>query len=200
MPAGIDTVFCWKGSWQELEATEADIAGWGTVIAQAADRGIRIINLYGGYLSVLLGAARLGGVNHGIGYSESRDVARLSETGAPPTRYYLPALRRFVSRAQAQPLIDLLPAGWRCPCAVCQAHGAGDAPPVLDNYSAEDLKRHFLLCRAAEIARVAADVQVELADLDSKAAWLGANPLPGGLARNFAAPLRTWSSGMRRLI
>lgn len=196
LPAGIDTVFCWRGSWQEQNASEIDVAGWVTTIRVANERGIRVLNLYGGYLSVLMGAVGLAGVNHGIGYSEARDVARLSETGAPPARYYVPAFRRFVPRAQAQPIIDGMPQDWRCRCAVCEGRSASGAPPSLQSYTAEDLKRHFLLCRSAEIDRVQADADAEIADLRVKARWLIDNPPRGGLGRGFGGTLHTWATAV----
>ncbi len=200
LPAGMDAVFCWRGSWQEQDATEADVTGWATTIQAADERGIRVLNLYGGYLSVLMGSAGLAGVNHGIGYSEARDVARLSETGAPPTRYYVPAFRRFVPRAQAQPLIDGIPQDWRCPCSVCAMRSTPGTPPLLQSYSAEDLKRHFLLCRGAEIERVQADPEVEIADLRTKARWLADNPPRGGLGRGFGQTLSTWAASVEAVI
>ncbi len=200
MPAGIDTVFCWKGSWQEQDATETDVAGWATTIQAADERGIRVLNLYGGYLSVLMGAVGLAGVNHGVGYSEARDVKRLSETGAPPTRYYVPAFRRFVPRAQAQPLIDGIPRDWQCLCSVCAARSTSGASPLLQDYSAEDLKRHFLLCRHAEIKRVQADPEAEIADLRAKAQWLADNPPRGGLGRGYGTTLLTWAAAVDAVI
>jgi hypothetical protein len=200
LPGGIDTVFCWRGSWQEQDATVADVAGWAATVKTADELGIRVLNLYGGYLSVLMGAAGLAGVNHGIGYSEARDVARLSETGAPPTRYYVPAFHRFVPRAQAQPLIDGIPQDWQCSCSVCAARSASGKPPSLQSYSAEDLKRHFLLCRCAEIERVKADVETEIADLRVKSQWLADNPPRGGLGRGFGETLHTWAAAVEAVI
>ena len=77
-------------------------------------------NLYGGYLSVLMMGRGLAGLNHGIGYSESRDRAD-SPNRAPPTRYYVPALREFLTVPNAQPVIDYLPEEWACDCLVLAA-------------------------------------------------------------------------------
>ncbi len=153
LPEGIDRVFCWRGSWDEAKATPEDVDGWLGAIDAAAMRGIDIVNMYGGALSVLLGGRGLAGVNHGVGYSESRSEERLGSTGAPPMRYYVPRLRQFLPVPQAQRALELLVEptdDWRCGCAVCR-----DLQTIVD-LKTDALKQHFLLCRRAEFEAVGA--------------------------------------------
>jgi hypothetical protein len=151
LPDGLDRVFCWRGSWDEAKAKQADVDGWLSAIDAAAMRGIEIVNMYGGALSVLLVGRGLEGVNHGVGYSESRSEERLGSTGAPPMRYYLPRLRQFLPVPQAQQILELLDEpgdDWRCRCAVCR-----DRNTIVD-LKTDLLKQHFLLCRRAEFQGV----------------------------------------------
>jgi hypothetical protein len=196
LPDGITDVFCWSSGWQEASATEVDIRGWISVIESAARRGVQVRNLYGGYLSVLLTAKGLAGLNHGVGYSEARDYRRLSTTGAPPTRYYVPALREFMTVPTAQPVIDHLPAEWTCPCAVCQAVADEDGRPRIGGLKPEGLKKHFLLARHAEFERVATSFDDELSNLDEVGTWVEANSRPF-LPASDGRRLRRWATIMR---
>lgn len=195
LPSTVSDVFCWRGSWDEASATIVDVEGWITLVREARARGIEVTNLYGGYLSVLLTALGLGGVSHGIGYSESRDVRRLGETGAPPTRYYVPAVHGFLPVPAAQPLVDHLPPLWACGCAVCEGV-AEDGRPLIDRLSPEQRKRQFLLARAAELANTAQDVHREVGRMREVASWLENHPLPQAGTARFTRILRTWADAV----
>jgi hypothetical protein len=196
LPNGCDDVFCWASNWNESDATPEDVQAWLDSIAAGEARGISVRNLYGGYLSVLMTARGLAGVNHGVGYSESRDSRRLSATGAPPARYYLPALREFFTVPNAQPVIDHLPAEWSCDCRVCQQAIDEGGRPQVGRLSTEGLKRHFLIARHREFLRVDASLDAELADLKEVGEWVVANE------RQFLPPehgqrLLRWADAVR---
>ena len=106
LPSSITEVFCWRGRWDETDATAADVAGWVQKSSRGAARGMEVLNMYGGALSVYLTGLGLAGVSHGVGYSESRDERRLGQTGAPPIRYYVPRLRTFLPVPQAQQMMS----------------------------------------------------------------------------------------------
>lgn len=194
IPVEVTQVFLWKSQWDETEASQQDIASWGHVIESAQSRGTRVSNLYGGYLSVLLTGVGLDGLNHGVGYSERRDARRLGATGAPPARYYVPALRRFLTVPTAEAVVAHLPPEWSCTCDVC---GGVTAPGAL---STDHLKQHFLFSRAAEIRRTRADIGAELEALREVARWLSIHPMPGIKLDTIAQTLRTWASGIDRLL
>lgn len=172
LPDGCDDVFCWASNWNEADASSDDVDGWLSAVLAGDRRGIAVRNLYGGALSVLLTARGLAGVNHGVGYSESRDSRRLSATGAPPTRYYMPALREFFTVPNAQPVIDYMPADWACRCAVCSLVTADDGRPEVGRLNTEGLKRHFLLCRHVEFERSDQDFEADVADLSEVGQWV----------------------------
>jgi hypothetical protein len=193
LPDDCESVFCWRGSWDESTADAADITGWYEVAVHGHGYGLEVRNLYGGYLSVLLMGIGLDGLNHGIGYSEQRDTRRLGATGAPPTRYYVPALRCFVSRANAQPVMDALPTNWACNCSVCEGVKQNGIP-LVESLTVDDLKRHFLICRYREIRRVQADLAEELERLRDVAAWLLAHSLPGVMPAGIGTRLALWAT------
>jgi hypothetical protein len=178
LPDGCDEVYCWASNWNEGDATADDVDGWLGAIDAGAERDISVKNLYGGYLSVLMTARGLAGLNHGIGYSENRDSDRLSATGAPPTRYYLSALREFFTVPNAQPVIDHLPADWACDCDVCQLVTDENGRPQVGRLSTEQLKRHFLIARHREFVRVDAGLAPELDDLRGVGQWVVDNDRP----------------------
>ena len=198
LPDDCERAFCWRGAWDESTATVEDIHDWIGVARLGEAVALDVTNLYGGYLSVLLTGLGLSGLNHGVGYSEQRDVRRLGATGSPPTRYYVPALRSFVSMANAQPVIDTLPAEWACSCHVCQDVVVGGVP-VVNTLSVEDLKRHFLICRSRELQRVASDLDSELDQLNEVTDWLDARSFPGIFPAGISARLRLWSETIDNL-
>lgn len=189
LSAEIQRVFLWKSQWDETKATQRDIDQWVYVIRSAAAHGIEVLNLYGGYLSVLMTALGLAGFNHGVGYSEKRDARRLGETGAPPARYYVPALHQFLPVPTAQAVVSYLPVQWLCDCQGCD----GAMPASM---SPDRLKVHFLLCRAAELARVLENPGAELDYVRDVAWWLRSNPMPSLKLADHAGTLQTWASAI----
>ena len=116
-----------------------------------------LMNLYGGYYSILLGKFGLSGFNNGLGYSESRDWPTLDSTGAAPARYYLRRLHAYVPTATATAIVETDDA-FVCNCSVC------DGGRLPNDLSYHELKRHFALARAWEMEQVEA---TDLPDLSS---------------------------------
>jgi len=163
LPEGLDQVLCWRGGWDEALASTPDVLAWQEIIQAGAEHGIAVHNLYGGALSVAMIGLGLAGVNHGVGYSENRDERRLAQTGAPPMRYYMPTLRTFFTVPTAQESLTKLGTKHWCRCPICD--------PVdgeIVGLSNEELKAHFLECRAREF-RGADDLRGNIDDLDGVA-------------------------------
>lgn len=116
----------------------------------------KLVNLYGGYYSILLSKFGLFGFNNGLGYSESREWPTLDATGAAPARYYVRRLHAFMPTAVASTLIEH-DSAFACKCSVCR--GTERLPNQL---SYHELKRHFALARAWEIEQ---STQRELSQL-----------------------------------
>lgn len=137
------TVFFWVPGFDERTVSRAALRVLRRTIATLSS-DLKLMNLYGGFFSILLGKDGLAGFNNGLGYSESRDWPTLDATGAAPARYYVRRLHAYMSTAAATSLVEADPA-FSCDCSVCRG---GTRPNEL-NY--HELKQHFALARAWEI-------------------------------------------------
>lgn len=196
----LDRVFCWRGGWDEATATPGDVEAWLDAVDSAEQRGIAVDNLYGGALSVLMTGVGLNGVNHGVGYSESRDERRLAQTGGPPMRYYMPTLRGFFTVPTAQLSLDQLGVAHFCTCPICR-----DLEGDIVSLTNEELKAHFLECRAQEFTQ-AEDVRSSIDDLERVADGLFAQftttdePDPFAHLVDRAAVLRAWAAALEAVL
>ena len=137
------TVFFWVPGFDERAKSIAELRSLRTTVSALSGRR-KLMNLYGGYFSILLGKVGLAGFNNGLGYSESRDWPTLDATGAAPARYYVRKLHAYMSTAAATSLVEEDPA-FGCECSAC---GEGTRYPNELDY--HQLKRHFALARAWE--------------------------------------------------
>ena len=136
--------FFWVPGFDERAKSIADLRSLRATISVLSGKR-KLMNLYGGYFSILLGKVGLAGFNNGLGYSESRDWPTLDATGAAPARYYVRKLHAYMSTAAATSLVEADPA-FACQCSACD-EGAR-RPNELDYHQ---LKRHFALARAWEM-------------------------------------------------
>lgn len=161
LPEGVPYAACWWGRWDEAKAEAWHVDAWLAAAAAGRERGIKVINFYGGGLTALMCGLGLDGLNHGVGYSESRDERRLTETGAPPMRYYMPGLRFFLGVPDAQQatneVVDTLGPEHRCPCSICERNNWN-----LLKLSNDELKAHFLTIRAIELRDAQSDIAAEV--------------------------------------
>jgi len=134
--------FLWATAFDETRATAGQIDGLRHLASRLCGTpGRPLLNMYGGYFSLLLKEHHMDGVSHGIGYGERRDVIPVTGGGMPPARYYLPAIHDEIS------IDDLfrLAAGMAndeflhtiCGCTIC-AHliRSGGVQFLLDQFGA----------------------------------------------------------------
>ena len=163
------TAFFWVTGMDERKASSYELERlWKTI--EGSRSKYQLLNLYGGYFSICLKFAGLTGFSNGLAYSESRAWPELSATGAAPARYYIPKLHSFMSLASAQELVNS-DEFFSCPCEVCleSREKLGTIPTL----SYHQLKKHFALCRKAEIDFVlrssAEEVAYDLRGSDKRA-------------------------------
>ena len=137
-------IFFWVPGFDERTRSVADLRSLRATISVLSGNR-KLMNLYGGYFSILLGKVGLAGFNNGLGYSESRDWPTLDATGAAPARYYVRKLHAYMPTAAATSLVEVDRA-FACECSVCG--GGARRPNELDYHQ---LKRHFALARAWEM-------------------------------------------------
>jgi len=107
-----------------------------------ASKKIEIINMFGGYFSVILSSLNMiNGVVHGLGYGEHKDPT--APSGPVPPRYYNHLTHRFDPKDFILRLYILYPE-IKCQCKVCKRKS-------LSAMTSEDLTRHFLEVRIREI-------------------------------------------------
>jgi hypothetical protein len=194
LPAGLSEVaFFWVTGMDERKASESELLALAESVASTSSQR-RLVNLYGGFLSISLAYIGLWGFNNGLGYSESRSWPELSATGAAPARYYVRPLHAFVAPAAAQLLAET-DSSFSCDCSTC-------ANRRIAALTYHDLKRHFALSRRWEIELVQNSPPGDLADsLDETAQRVEtdlAPALPSRLVPDVRH-LRTWAAVLRQL-
>jgi hypothetical protein len=96
--AGCDGYLIWISNASEHTAGTATLTGLRRLVRELSSEGKPVINLYGGYFSLLLSHFGMSGVTHGPGYGEDRDVIPVGG-GLPASKFYLtPIHQRLLTR------------------------------------------------------------------------------------------------------
>jgi hypothetical protein len=185
--SGCDGCWIWISTFREETVTEAEIANLLLVVQLFEDVGKPIMNLHGGYLSILLSKFGMVGLSHGIGYGESKDVLPVSGGAVPTVTYHYPPLHvraPIVEIDRSLSALNIFTAedfhAKVCDCAICvgilkgnlkNIREFGDFVIKVGNKresqtpdSAKKCRFHFLLARKKEIDVIA---NSSLADLKS---------------------------------
>lgn len=142
---GDDEVVAWVSGLDEFNVTsEPELIAYGRALQGLQSRNQDVFALYGGFLSVLFSRHGLNGSSHGIGFGEYRDWVELPSSGAPPARYYVPKLHKYIAVDVADAIWRQFPALIACDCDEC---GSG-SPNSLDYHA---LMRHSVRARYREI-------------------------------------------------
>jgi len=83
--------FLWVSAMDEKEFGEVSLRNFLYLIRTLSQDGKKVINMYGGYLSVLLGKIGLSGFSHGVGYGSDKNVDPVIG-GVPSSKFYFPPL------------------------------------------------------------------------------------------------------------
>lgn len=140
-------VVAWISGLDEFKVnSEPELLAYGRALQGCATRNQRVFALYGGFLSVLFSRYGLYGASHGIGFGEYRDWVELPSSGAPPARYYVPKLHKYISVEVAEIIWREFPELIQCECAECE----GLSPNAMEYH---DLMQHSVRVRSREISR-----------------------------------------------
>lgn len=138
-------IVAWVSGLDEFKVnSESELVAYGRALQGCASRSQRVFALYGGFLSVLFSRHGLSGSSHGIGFGEYRDWVELPSSGAPPARYYVPKLHRYIGVDIAEMIWRSHPELIECECVEC----GGLSPSAMDYHS---LMQHSVRVRSAEI-------------------------------------------------
>jgi hypothetical protein len=101
---GLETIFIWVDAFNETEVGEKYLKQFAALLKKF--RGKKIINLYGGYYSLLLWKkGLLSGFCHGPGYGEQRGIKPVGG-GIPTAKYYLHHISNRVQHELASSVLD----------------------------------------------------------------------------------------------
>ena len=100
-----DGILLWIDQFSEHEVSAKHLLGFGELVRKLTREFAKpVVNLYGGYFSILLcrleDLAFLQGVCHGLEYGEDRSVVPVG-SGLPMAKFYLPAHHRRLRYPQA---------------------------------------------------------------------------------------------------
>lgn len=142
-----EAIVAWVSGLDEFKLNgESELITYGHALQRCQSRGQKVFALYGGFLSVLMSRHGLSGSSHGIGFGEHRDWVELPTSGAPPARYYVPKLHRYIGVDVAETIWRQSPELIECDCEEC----GGRSPSALDYHG---LMQHSVRARSAEIGK-----------------------------------------------
>lgn len=164
----IRRIVIWLDGFSEHDVSSQELVALKTLTKGLSKNGKSVINLYGGYFSMLLGRpdGPLAGVCHGPGYGESREVTPVGG-GLPRARFYWFDLHKRLRFADALRLFETK--GWLnseeqffthvCSCPQCESfinqHGVqegfkkyGETKPVTFTRSGSTVSMDFPVSEA----------------------------------------------------
>ena len=95
---GVSGFVIWISNFPESEAAVSTLRGLKLLVQELSKKKYPLINLYGGYYSLLLTKHGMTGVAHGPGYGEDRNVIPVGG-GMPASKFYLtPTHQRLLFR------------------------------------------------------------------------------------------------------
>ena len=185
-------VLIWIDSFREFEEPVAELRALRELVSKMSAQGLRVGMLYGGFFSVLLNKYGLWSFGNGVGYSESRSFPELPSTGAPPPRYYLYGLHRYIQPDIASQILRNDHSGMlQIPAQL--RHQTANSDPASLSY--HELMTHFVLSRGAEINSASGTRLVDLRDeLNDTADYIQGSPILSALAK--VEHLRNWAAAL----
>ena len=155
---GFEGYCLWVDGFDESKASQDKIENYIDLVHDLSEGGKkRLILMYGGFFSLVLNYFGVDCVCHGILYGESRTstAAALRTAGAPPIRYYIPSLHRFVSIDKMTAMLEHAPE-LLCDCPVCTRLTYG-LPENIGRFAEQEglSEIHFMYSRLKERGNIA---------------------------------------------
>jgi hypothetical protein len=154
---GVDGFLLWVDDFDEIEAGNIYLDNLIKLIKTLSSDGKPVLNLYGGYFSIINKYWGLKGHVEGVGYRNSRSITQAPIKSGPPSgpvpKYYIPKLHTRVVIDQGQRIISQFN-DLGCNCGVCRLNPQAYNPLTPQKERREILNRHFLETRAQEIFEI----------------------------------------------
>jgi len=144
----VDGYTFWIDRFDEYSISEDNLSNLKFFIQKLAENKKPIVNLYGGFYSMLLSEFGLTAVSHTLTGGEKQDMPLIqSQTkgGQPPARYYVSKLKRKLAMAAIDVLKLKTPELLNCKCDYCNPKDLNDRPKRL---------LHFATKRKEELDRI----------------------------------------------
>lgn len=149
----LDGFLLWVGDFQEDSEPTPLLYGLRNMVNSLKGIGKKVINLHGGFFSLLLYHYGLDGLASGVCYKDSADPTEFptgGPAGGPVPKYYIQEIKVKMNKIEAGLAIHDLPS-LRCSCKICN----GQVDYILDPatpevVSREFMRRHFLVVRKKE--------------------------------------------------
>lgn len=163
--SGFERCALWISGLEEYTGSVERLTALKQIVEGLADQEISVINMYGGYFSLLLYHSGIGVTCCGPGYGESKNADQVATGGGFPDRYYIPRAKRVAVEANARTFLSRNPT-FLCDCQVCREIGRSlnidpsspEFPIQLDYFFQEirgvKARMHYIRCRAEESAKV----------------------------------------------
>lgn len=137
-------IIMWIDDFDETEASLQELASFNEFVKIIRSSKNEIINLFGGYFSLLLNYSGLTHLSCGICYSRSRKVSSVAGGGGMPIRYYEPHLKIKLPVGEVFKLYSDNPQLFTCDCPICSEY-AEKASQNKDKESLEPILKNFLI-------------------------------------------------------
>lgn len=135
----------WIDSFDENSATLLELENLTKFVNALHLQGKEVINLYGGYFSLLLHYAGMSKMSCGICYSSQRNVFSEIGGGGLPVRYYEPYLKQKIMPDVMLKLYSERPELFSCDCPICQNYSSiCQSPKTAVSEKAIALKKFFV--------------------------------------------------------
>jgi hypothetical protein len=118
--SGYDICVLWISGLNEHSASLGTLTAFKQLVEELSKRGVRTINMYGGYLSLLLHDSGIDVTCCGPGYGESKSADQPATGGGFPDRYYVPRAKVTVVEANARTFLARNPE-FVCDCDTCES-------------------------------------------------------------------------------
>lgn len=138
----------WLTDFNEPSVTISQIKGFLELvnILSGSNRDRPVVNMYGGYFSMLLESVGLTGISHGLGYGERRAlVPAVGGGGMPAAKYYLKAIHEEISMRELRQVANTISSteefmGEICQCTICSHLLSAGPRRLADSFNRTDRK------------------------------------------------------------
>jgi hypothetical protein len=119
---GYPGILVWINDFDETKAPEPQLINFAKFVKAMSSQGSEVINMYGGYFSLMQSYVGMSKLSCGICYSRFKDTQSQASGGGLPLRYYEPHLKTKLTNDLMLRLYSAIPELFSCECPVCSPY------------------------------------------------------------------------------